>query len=313
MIIVFSNVFFYALRMKPYLDWPAETPSTSGRANLWSQAGSNICLDFHGDPITAGLVIFSDGNHHMALQETVQVFLQRHPELGDIFYTTTPPRVVIQSMEQQGIWLGNLKLSCQPDVFIGPDSVMHQLHNSSWISQHHAFARSQGNVLLIKKDNPKNISTIADVMRENVRLFMSNPETEKASYQVYYNSLLAICEQNGIDTTPLSSKNIVYGERIHHREAPQAIYSDYADVAIVYYHLAMRYCRIFPDEFDFIPLGGSKEHPGPVAGNQCTEYHVSLLDKAENKKAGQKFVEFLLSEEGSAIYKSHGLTKVSES
>ena len=32
---------------------------------------------------------------------------------------------------------------------------------------------------------------------------------------------------------------IVFGERIHHREAPQALADGKADVAMVYYHLAL--------------------------------------------------------------------------
>lgn len=293
--------------MTSNLNWPGEAATSHNTDSIWQHAGSNICLDFHGDPVAARLVIYSDGNHHMALQQVVQFFLHQHPGLNDIFYATTPPSVLIQSMDQQGIRVGNLILSRQPDVFIGPVSAMKILQKKNRISQYHAFARSQGNVLLIKKGNPKQITTISDVLRPEVTLFISNPNNEKASYEVYYNSLIAICEQNNIDNTLLTSKNILYGERIHHREVAQAIYSNKADVAIVYYHLALRYCRIFPDEFDFIPLGGSKEQPDPVTGNLCTEYYVSLLNNAENKSTGHQFIETLLSDAGSDIYQSHGL------
>jgi len=37
------------------------------------------------------LVVFSDGNHHMALGECVARFLAAYPDAGDVFYTTTPP------------------------------------------------------------------------------------------------------------------------------------------------------------------------------------------------------------------------------
>ena len=54
----------------------------------------------------------------------------------------------------------------------------------------------------------------------------------------------------------LSGTKVEYGERIHHREAPQAIMDGRADVAIVYYHLALGYTRIFPSLFEMVPLGG---------------------------------------------------------
>lgn len=299
--------------MTPYLNWPAESARPSELQNSWQQAGSNICLDFHGNPVAAKLVIFSDGNHHMALQEATQVFLQHHPETDDIFYATTPPNVLINCIEQNGVSIGNLKISRKPDVFMAPDNVMGSLMEKNLVSTHQVFARSQGNVLLIKKGNPKNISQIADLLLENVTLFISNPQTERASYQVYRDTLAGLCEEIGIDINLAESKldaerkDMLFGEKIHHREAPQAIHSNAADVAIVYYHLALRYCRIFPNEFEFIPLGGTRENPQPSAGNVCTHYHAGVMKNAENKTSANAFIEFLLSNEGKAIYESHGL------
>ena len=310
MVIVFEGNFTYAQMMTSNLIWPSELANPSDTKSIWQQAASNICLDFHGDPIAAKLVIFSDGNHHMALQESVEVFLQRHPDLVDIFYATTPPNVLIDIMEQGGITIGNLRISRLPDVFISPTNIMKNLQEKKHISEHQKFALSHGNVLLVKKSNPKNISSIADLLREDVTFFISNPDTEKASYQIYYDSLLGICEEENLDAIALHRKKLVYGENIHHREAPQSIYSNKADVAIVYYHLALRYCRIFPDDFDFIPLGGSKENPKPSKANVRTEYHVGLINSSDNKPSGQKFIEFLLSDEGAAIYTSHGLQRL---
>ena len=52
------------------LEWPQEAARLQGSDEpSFGHAGSNLCLDFHGDPKRAGLVVFSDGNHHMALEE----------------------------------------------------------------------------------------------------------------------------------------------------------------------------------------------------------------------------------------------------
>jgi len=69
--------------MPDSLDWPLEAARQNDPSNRWSHPGSNICLDFHGDPITAELVVFSDGNHHMALQTCLQEFRTQHPEVKD--------------------------------------------------------------------------------------------------------------------------------------------------------------------------------------------------------------------------------------
>jgi len=54
------------------LDWPSETVLAEDKIEQWHQPVSNRVLDFHGDPIKANLVVFSDGNHHMALLQSLQ-------------------------------------------------------------------------------------------------------------------------------------------------------------------------------------------------------------------------------------------------
>ena len=179
--------------------------------------------------------------------------------------------------------------------------------------RHKPFMKSNGNVLLVCKSNKKKINGIADLLRDDVRLFISNPKTEKASFLVYRDTLMGLAQEQGLDSNLLAQKlsmesiSTIFGERIHHREAPQALYSGQADVALVYYHLALRYARIFPDYFDFIPLGGNKEQPQPGAANLTTTYHVGLLRDAGDW--GDSFLDFLFSDQVTDIYQSHGLRR----
>jgi accessory colonization factor AcfC len=290
--------------MTKHLKWPIE----SSRSDLnevfrWQQPGSNQCLDLHGNPTKAKLVVYSDGNHHMALEACCQLFRQEHPDVEEIFYATTPPRVILQSVLQGGLLLGNLQLNVQPHVFISPDNILEQLVTKSKISSHQAFARSSGNALLFKKGNPKKIKGINDLLRDDVRLTISNPVTEKASYDVYATTLLNVAKEQGLDVNAYSnlinkdSTRAVFGESIHHREVPQTIFEGRADVAVVYYHLALRYSRIFPDYFDFIKIESE--------ANVCTDYHIGLMNDAG--EWGQQFLDFMLSDDALTIYKEHGL------
>jgi accessory colonization factor AcfC len=209
--------------------------------------------------------------------------------------------------------LANLRLSRLPHVFISPTNVMNKLTNEGFINNHRAFMQSRGNVLLLSKDNPNKIHGITDLLRDDVRLFISNPQTEKASYQVYHDTLLGLAQEQGLDcslleqTLSLESNKTVFGDCIHHREAPQALYDGDADVAMVYYHLALRYTRIFPDIFDFIVLGGSKEQPQPSPANITTTYHAGLLQ--DSGEWGGSFLDFLFSDPVTDIYETHGLSR----
>lgn len=116
--------------MEKQLNWPIEASLPHyGDCFEWNQAESNICLDFHGDPLAAKLVVFSDGNHHMALEACCKAFCKRYPEVADIFYATTPPKVILESVLQGGLMLGNLHLNIKPDVFISPSDILAKLVN----------------------------------------------------------------------------------------------------------------------------------------------------------------------------------------
>ncbi|MFP4397783.1 MAG: molybdate ABC transporter substrate-binding protein [Desulfonatronovibrio sp.] len=289
----------------PYLDWPEETVSRRDRFEPWYEQSSNICLDFHGDPADADLVVFSDGNHHMALKDCLECFQSQNRELSGIFYATTPPGPILKMIRTGGLQLGNLTLKVSPHIFISPPDILKGLQKDGLVQEYHAFVRNQGNVLLVKKDNPRNIKTVADLKRDGIKLFLSNPETEKSSYQNYYNTLKSLSGLNNFPDDLIRSGQVVFGKRIHHREAPQAVANEDADAAAVFYHLGLRYVRIFPDTFDIVSLGGSIKKPDPLPGNIIAETCIGLVQ--DGGKWGRQFISFMKSEKAMKIYRSHGL------
>jgi len=296
------------------LRWPRETATTAIDAFDWMHPETNICLDFHGDPWRARLVVFSDGNHHMALQECLQQFLACHDAVRDIFYVTTPPAVLLDALKSGAVCIGNLHVSASPHVFISPPAVLDQLVAQELMTAHRPFMRSRGNVLLVRRGNPKAIREVRDLARDDVRLFLSNPITEKASNQVYVTSLKALALQSGITLDFLDSAldlsgggRVCFGERIHHREAPQALADNRADVAVVYYHLALRYARIFPELFEIIPLGGQAQDPQPAPGNVISVFHAGVV--GDGGEWGTQLYDYLMGTEASGIYRYHGLAR----
>ncbi len=291
------------------LNWPDETIFSPGDIPKWCHAGSNMCLDFHGDPVAAKLVVFSDGNHNMALQETLRLFQRDNPEVERIFYVTTPPGAVLTLLKRGSLQIGNFILSVIPHVFISPPSVLDQAVMAGYMREHTPFMRNRGNVLLVKKGNPKDILGVADLARENVRLFLSNPKTETVSYQGYVATLKGLAARENIDLSFLAAeepnKKVVYGERIHHREAPQALVDGHADVAVVYYHLALHYTRIFTELFEMIPLGGTSGDPRPLPENVISLTHAGII--GDGGQWGARFLHFLASGPVREIYAHHGL------
>jgi len=294
------------------LNWPDETAGQTddGESRL-VQPGSNVCLDFHGDPLRARLVVFSDGNHHMALREVLAAFFAENPAVEDVFYTTTPPRVALQLLRAGHLDIGNLRLSVKPHVMIGPPPVLDQAVTAGYMAAYRPFMRSRGAALLVRKGNPKNILGAADLLRDEVTLFMSNPITEKVSYETYLGALRRLATVEGVTLGFLEHPpgqpdpgKLIYGGSIHHREAPQALADNQADVAVVFYHLALRYRRIFPGLFDFVQ---------PAAWAQDGEREIGRADcglVGDGGVWGGAALDFLATETVTQIYRSHGLEPV---
>jgi len=299
-------------REPAFLSWPEEVARPRQRDDpAFAHAGTNLILDFHGDPLNAQLVVFSDGNHHMALEESLRAFLARHPDAVDVFYATTPPRVLVEAIAKGHLRVGNLTLSRAPHVFIGPAPVLDGLVERGLMTSHARFMQSRGNVLLVRQGNPKSITGLRDLLRDDVRLALSNPETEAASYGVYRDTLRGLAAGAGIDVGVLdkllASDRVVHSAAIHHREIPQLVADDRADAAIVYYHLALRYTRVFAGLFEIVKLAPLVGEPGFTPANRVTAYHVGRI--GEGGPWGARLLDFMNGDDVASIYRHHGLQR----
>lgn len=293
------------------LDWPAEAAVYPGEGvRAFSAYGSNLALDFHGDPATAEVAVFSDGNHHMALEACIRAFVEATPDVGDVFYTTTPPGLLLDALRGKGLAVGNLRISRKPDVFIGPSDILDGLAKEGFVKSHTAFAQSQGTVLLVRKGNPKGISGLADLLSDDVILTCSNPQTETASFAVYREAVRLLAHDSGTDEKAIIDKlstagpTTVHSQLIHHREVPELIAAGQADCGVIYYHLALRYSRVFPKLFEFIDIGGLVLDKAE-SGHPLTRYHIGLVN--DGGTSGEAFVDFMQQDVAKALYQGHGL------
>jgi hypothetical protein len=232
--------------------------------------------------------------------------------VGEIFYATTPPGPILTLLRNGRIQIGNFILSVRPHLFISPPHVLDTLVKEGHMPTHRPFMKNRGSVLLVRKGNPKKIARIGDLARRGVRLFLSNPVTETVSYQGYLDTLKELADREGSDVSFLeataSCDKICFGQSIHHREAPEALASGVADAAIVYYHLALRYVRIFPEWFDMIALGGFVDDPDPAPGNVIGFTHAGLI--GDGGPWGRRCLNFLFTSQVAEIYAAHGLDAI---
>jgi len=293
------------------LEWPVEqNAELSEKYPGWHDHGANRVMDFHGSPFNADVVLFSDGNHHMALMDAVQAFETQYS--CTVFYLTLPPALLLRFAQSGGVSIGNLCLPIQPNVFIGPDFYLDKISSQQKILPKIKFSSSAGCSFVTRKTEQlfdEASATIKHLMASGKRLFISHPKKETASYDVYRQTLINMALHEGVEENDVlawldpAADHIVLGQDVHHREVPLALAQNLADYSLVYHHLALRYSRIFADQLGLhtIYASGTSEMSSL---HVCTDYFVSVVD--DKTEWSLKFYEYMQTD-AADIYKSHGL------
>jgi len=159
-------------------------------------------------------------------------------------------------------------------------------------------------VLLVAAGNPKNIRGLDDLLREDVRVAISSPKREPASFESYAATLRA---QGGAEFAErvLKKPNTVFPAAVHHRENPQFIYDGVADVAPMYFHFGEYLKKQMPQHFDYVAL--------PAEGNARDELALAVLNRAPRRGAAAAWAEFMRSDSAAAIYNRFGFDYVTAS
>jgi ABC-type molybdate transport system substrate-binding protein len=253
-------------------------------------------LDLHGDPVSAQLVVFAAGNEYMAMPALLAAFRRDHPNVRRVFYETLPPGIVIRQMETGAVKIGNLLISVKPDVLLAGPRGMRTLHAAGKIARWHAYA-SNTLAILVRAGNPREIRSLSDLGRADVRVVMPNPQWEGVAEKVedaYAKAGGAALVREIMHTKVAAGATML--TRIHHRETPLYLLQGRADAGPVwltealYLHrtLALGFVRIPPEKEVYM------------------QYEAAFVDGAPHAAAAREFVTFMQSSQARAILKSYG-------
>jgi hypothetical protein len=192
----------------------------------------------------------------MALRDVLAAFLAANPAVEDIFYSTTPPSVALQ-------WLAKGSCRCRQPAPLGQAACPDQPAGRAGAGD---CRRTHGRLPAVHAQPgawrcwcaraiPRASGGAGDLLRADARLFLSHPVTgEGQPCGLSPGPAGILLRRRGLRwhfwTTrrrrPIRRSSCL-AQAIHHREAPQAVADGVADVAVVFYHLALRYQRIFPE------------------------------------------------------------------
>ena len=307
------------------LAWPKDLPNIT--PNL-TERTANRTYDLHASFGECDLVLSTAGNYHMALGEFWHTYVlpeaaRRGIAITNWFYTTSPP-ISPDQIANGHMMTGNFRSQCRPQVAVGPRSLVNELLARGFITkdQEVPIIQNKGNVILVRKGNPKLIQSIWDLARDDVRVVTSHPTNEPGSFGNYSNSIYNIAYQdelnkkaptgwdayglfNAIFNNTWVANKWLSGRRIHHREVPYSLAFGRADAGLMFYHLALHAKCTFPNRFDMVPLGGTVDNPAPKAGNKVGTLYAVRINGNWNHK--QEAAQNLLMD---MLEKSHAFTDI---
>lgn len=315
------------------LEWPGDFET----ANPYlTEPTANRLSDLHGQVGQCDIVLSTAGNYHMALREMWQVYMKNYARDLNIktwYYTTSPP-ISPKQIANSTVQFGNLNLNCVPQVAVGPKKLIKKLISQGVTDGKPVkILKNYGNVILVKKGNPKNIKTVWDLGRKDVTLVTPNPKMEPGSFGNFSGSIYKVAKNDPKPPAGMTADKLfdsifnsdqsncgnkgkqcswVSGKRIMHREQPWAVASGNADAGFIFYHLALYFTRTFPDKFEIVPVGGTANKPNPVKGNKVGVLQAVRIKgnwTSKQKKAREALMKALQSSDFTSILSKHGIRR----
>ncbi len=259
--------------------------------------------DLHGNSEGARLVLFIGGNQFFVLPDLIAAFTSHHPELaGHIFYETLPPGVLRKQMAGGGtLTLGNFTLHVRPDVYAAGAEALAETEKQHLVEPPTPYVTNDLGIM-VAKSNPKQIKSLRDLARPDVRLAMPNMEFEGVARQIA-DSLRKAGGEDLFRTVYVEKpkSGATYLTEIHHRQTPMRIMKGDSDAGVTW-----------SSEIRFQEKIGS-----PIEGvniprneNATGTYAAAVVINAPHAQAARAWVAFLASAEAQSIYATYGFGSV---
>ena len=261
--------------------------------------------DFHNLEImdSSDLVLFMAGNQFMAMEEIISAFQKEYPHIKRIFYETLPPGLELKQILSGGAIFGDKILDIYPDIYTSVnEKAMKILEQSGHIDEgdYHLYLHNRL-TLMVVKENPARIGSVADLARDDVRISQPDPENEDIAFRI-----MDMYRQAGGDrlVRRIMEEKRAEGTTIftvvHHRETPLRIEKKTVDVGPVWATEAIHAKVKSGLVFDVVEPGEEFDQ------RDRTNYYVCKLKNAPHPDNAGMFLDFITSPSAQKIYKKYG-------
>lgn len=240
-------------------------------------------------PLSGSLTVFAAASLTDAFSEIAAEFKKAHSGVEISFNFQGSP--TLRTQLEQGARAG---------IFASADLNQMDLARQNGVvtSETRIFARNSL-IVITPKDNPGRISALSDLKRPGLKLVLANQEAPVGAYS---RQVLATLEKDtayGAGFSEAVLKNVVSLES-NVKQVVAKVELGEADAGIVY-------------STDVTPSVASKlaTITIPAQYNVIAEYPIALTKDANNTRAAQAFIDYVLSPSGQAILQKYGFQTVS--
>ncbi|MDF7674129.1 substrate-binding domain-containing protein [Acetobacteraceae bacterium ESL0709] len=282
-------------------------PWQNGANNDATDRGLNFTIpdadnlaDFHGNPANPSLSLYVGGNYYFAMAPLIAAFEKRYPDYkGHIYWETIPPGRLIEQIKAGGtVTVGNMTWTVKPDLyFAGLKAVSKQIKDGLLVGPAVPYV-TNNLTIMIPAGNPAGIKGLADLGRPDVILAMPDPAFEGIARQIK----TALTNAGGkalakmVYETKVAQGTTIL-TRIHHRQTPLWLMQGKVQAGVTWQSEAL-----------FQEKAGHPIASIAIPDNQNATaiYAGALVKDAPHPEAAQRWLDFIRSPEGLAIFAEYG-------
>lgn len=256
--------------------------------------------DFHGSPQDPALALYVGGNYFFAMAPLVAAFEAKYPEYkGKLYWETVPPGMLVTQIKAGGtVTVGNMTWTVKPDVYLAGFNAV-KTHVADGLLQGPAVPYVT-NVLeiMVPKGNPAHVTGLADLGRDDIKLAMPNREFEGIARQIQ--ASLAKAGGQALADKVYKAK-VADGStqltHIHHRQTPLWLMQGKVEAGVTW-QSEVRFQEQAGHPIEGVAI--------PDAQNTTAIYAGAIVKGAPHPKAAQRWLDFIRSPEGLAIFERYG-------
>lgn len=307
-----KKIFLSALATSSLLLFSACSSSDAGHGHDYRTFHSDGTIEYGQitDSYSSDLVMYLAGNQFMAMQEVIQDFQKKNPEIKTVYVETIPPgKILKDQILKQGMINGE-KTSKHPDLYASVNlGHLKKLKSENIMSEYIVYTHNRLE-LMVAEGNPKKIKGPLDLKRDDLVQSHPNPLTE-GIFKFYGSQMLkdlGIYEKVTADKKCQGCwavKDKTWFTVRHHRETPFRIENGQADVGIVW-TTEVQHAKAENRSIDGVKI------PAPYNMAHKVGYAMGKLQKSKNSANADKYLAYLATPQAQEIYASYGFVKATK-